>query len=142
MTVIEPSEFVSPIVEFARSAFGTAPVVSTPDDADTTPSDNPDNVNPANVGDEPVPIPCGVESVTAPEPVTVTWFAVPVTLVMPVLEIVTLPVAPLTEMPVPAIFESTPVFASVIDPLPFVTDTPEPAVTAASVKPEPLPIGS
>jgi hypothetical protein len=101
-----------------------------------------ESVSPPKVGVELVPMSCGVESVTAPDPVTITWFAVPEIDVIPVFEIVTLPVAPLTEIPVPATFESTPLFAIESVPLPGVSEMPLPAEAEAREKPDPLPISS
>ena len=60
----------------------------------------------------------------------------------PVLLIVTLPVAPDTEMPVPAILVSTPVLATVIVPKPLVTEIPTPVPNVLREYPVPLPINS
>ena len=51
------------------------------------------------------------------------------------------PVVMLTA-PVSPFKEGRPVFAIVIEPLPFVTDMPLPGVIVAKVKPDPLPMSS
>ena len=69
-------------------------------------------VRPAKVGDEAAAISCGSERVGVPvAEETVIWLAVPVRLVTPMLVMVTAPVAPETEMPVPGTLEVTPVLA-------------------------------
>ena len=60
----------------------------------------------------------------------------------PVLAIVTLPVAPDTEMPAPAILDKTPVLATVIVPNPLVTEIPAPVPNVLRLYPVPLPISS
>jgi hypothetical protein len=75
-------------------------------------------VSPAKVGDAPLLMFCGRESVIAPvAPEAITWFAVPV-------------------------IEVTPVLLIVIDPAPLVIPIAVPAVRLARVSPEPLPIKS
>jgi hypothetical protein len=51
----------------------------------------------------------------------------------PVLAIVTLPVAPDTEMPAPAMFDKTPVLAMEIAPALLVTEIPTPTPSVFSV---------
>ena len=60
----------------------------------------------------------------------------------PVLVIVTLPVAPDTDIPVPAMFDNTPVLATDIVPTPLVTKMPAPKPRVFRVYPVPLPISS
>ena len=59
--------------------------------------------------------------------------AVPESPVTPVLVMVTAPVEPETEIPVPATLLVTPMFAIEMEPAPFVTLIPDPAVNAARV---------
>ena len=60
----------------------------------------------------------------------------------PVLVMVTFPVGEDTEIPVPAMFERTQVFATVIDPEPLVTEIPAPYPKVLRVYPVPLPISN
>ncbi len=74
----------------------------------------------------------GKESVTPPvDADAVIWLAVPVIEVTPVFVIVTAPVAPDTEMPVPATALVTPELVIVIDPAPSVIVIPVPSVRFA-----------
>ncbi len=85
----------------------------------------------------------GVERVTLPvEADAVIWLAVPVMEVTPLLVIVTAPVAPDTEMPVPATALVTPVLLMVRVPEPVVVLIPVPVPRDATEKLVPLPISS